>query len=147
MERRKRAGDAKVAHSHLRLSETTEARQQSAGRHLHAHRGHREGLGAGQSDRRRGGGGQGLHERAASEAGSRRSSALAAAGDLGSGVERPRSSRTAPGAFRREDYIAPAARPRRRSPLLERRPEKALPAPKKPPGDERRRRPKARSKA
>ena len=51
------------AHPHLRLSETTEARQQSAGRHLHQSGCRGEGLCAGQLDRRRVGEGHGVYRR------------------------------------------------------------------------------------
>ena len=51
------------AHPHLRLSETTEARQQSAGRHLHQSGCRGEGLCAGQLDRRRVGEGHGVYGR------------------------------------------------------------------------------------
>ena len=51
------------AHPHLRVSETTEARQQGAGRHLHQGGCDGEGLCAGQLDRRGDGKGHGLYRR------------------------------------------------------------------------------------
>ena len=56
------------AHPHLRVSETTEARQQGAGRHLHQGGCHGERLCAGQLDRRGDGKGHGLYRRRAREA-------------------------------------------------------------------------------
>ena len=59
----RREGGLKLARSYLLVSERTEARQQSAGRHLHQCGCDRQGLGAGQPDRRRSRASQGLHGR------------------------------------------------------------------------------------
>ena len=88
-----------LAHPHLRVSETTEARQQGAGRHLHQGGCHGEGVCAGQPDRRRDGEGHGVHQRRQ--------------GRPGPAARRRRRAdlkrrRGAAAAFRREDYIAPA---------------------------------------
>ena len=98
-----------LAHPHLRVGETTEARQQSAGRHLHQGGCHGEGVCAGQPDRRRDGAGHGVHGRRQGRP----------AGGSGGPSASGRAERGAPPpAFRREDYIAPAGTAPGKIPVL-----------------------------
>ena len=119
-----------LAHPHLRISETTEARQQSAGRHLHEGGCH----------------GEGSALASLTDEEMARVTAFMTGGKGGRPAARPgrradlKLGRRRRRAFRREDYIAPAGTVAGKIPVLPAKPERPPLLPKKKPPAGRRRR-------